>query len=195
MRLIPRRLAAAADGMDSPRGVSHIIGAGAFVTLLLLWNLIPRVVPVVIYEQGDDVVVGAQFVEMSVSARKIRDCDPVLPVVKEEVRDGREIIYHRAEVKGSNGRWFETLLEFVEDDTPVSSRTPSAFQRIDFGRWRFYTPPRMPEPPLVARLPMAHLCGEHREIAVRTVLDFPIPLESRVSRLKHAAPVIPERPR
>ena len=66
---------------------------------------------------------------------------------------------------------------------------------IDFGRWRFYTPPRMPEPPLIARLPMAHLCGEHREIAVRTVLDFPIPLESRVSKLTHAAPVFPERAR
>ena len=193
MRLLPR-FSAVADGVDSPRGVSHIIGAGAFVTMLLLWNLVPRLIPVVIFEEGNKIIVTSEYVEMSVSAYKIRDCDPVLPIVKEVERDGLEVIFHRAEVQGANGRWMETLVEFVDDETPTSSRTPSRWNRIEFDRWRFYTPKRLPDPPLAARLPMAHLCGEHREVAVRTVLNFPIPLDSRQGKaVRHTSEVtLPE---
>lgn len=168
------RMSALAHRIESPRGVSHILGMGALVTILLLAMLVPRTIPVVIFERGTDIVTTDDYVEMSVSARKVRLCDPVLPVVREFERAGETVLLYRAEIKGASGRWFETTVEFVDDQTPASSRTPNLFERIDFDRWRFAYPRRMTKPPIAARLPMSHLCGEHREIAVRTVMTFPI---------------------
>jgi len=156
--------------VESPRGQAHIIGIGLAVTLLLLSALLPKTIPVVLFERGSDYEIADTYLEFQVDGYKVRECQPVLQFVREFARDGKSIPLFRAEIRGASGRWRETVVEFVDDETPNSAKLRDWFSPASFDRWRVYYPRRFTQPPIAARVPLTHLCGSEGETAVRTMM-------------------------
>lgn len=155
--------------MGSPRAILHYIGFGVGVAVLIALALLQSQTPVVWFERGVSFDVTRHYIDIEMEGRKPRTCDPLLPLIDEIVRDGRKVLRYRAAIQGSDKRWRETLLEFLEDDTPDSSRL-SGWELQSLDTWRWYIPARMVPPPIAVKLEMLHLCGPNRDQPVNTII-------------------------
>ena len=124
------------------------VAVPALVTSLLISTAITGIwtftVPVVIFMKPVDVVVhtGSHVIGEFIGF-KLRDCSPIL---------GSE----RGLIK-INGVWYEDIpFEFVDDQSPGSSKPPR--MRSHFGWWEWKTEAQ----PTQAMMQIDHLCGSNQ---------------------------------
>lgn len=155
--------------LENPRVTAHLWGAMVAFIVVTLAFVIPRQVPVIVFDSISNVELHNGFVEFDVDAYKFRECDPFFAGARDVVRGGETVIQYVAEIRGLDGRWIETKMEFLEDNSPGSSKI-AGLDLISFGRWRVYFPRTMVAPPLQTRLNVLHLCGSNRDIPVKTTM-------------------------
>jgi len=169
--------------IDQPRRWLHVACLLAVVVVYGALAIIPRTFPVMFLDRAGEVTYGREngksYIEFEVTAYKLRQCPPLFPDQRTIQRDGKDVQQQLGAIRGAKGVYREAWMEFIADESPNSSKPRSWFEPASFGVWRFWLPSRLTPPPVSARLPVIHSCGEDHDIPIASLMGpFRLPVPS-----------------